>query len=159
MLNDLTKWQENHIDNWIQFIMGYRRNATCVWKIPATIPRLVYVTYFLPGTCGGEFLSNFEAKIFVCTTLIPCNSFGWNKIKIMKTSVNRNTLKPSLLHKWRRDVLIQYFKTCKAKTCFLPFSHLGTPANVLTFMELLTVILTLPRVFIKTYGYTVLAFS
>ena len=41
-----------------------------------------------------------------------------NFIKIMKTCVNGNTLKLSLLQKWRGDVLVQQLNTCKAKTCF-----------------------------------------
>ena len=96
----------------------------------------------------GKVLSNFEAEIFACTTLIACNSFGGNKIKIMKPSVNRDTLELSLfMQKWRRDVLVHYLKTTKVKTCFY-----WIRSNLWTFRGLLTVILTLPGVFIKTYG-------
>ena len=47
----------------------------------------------------GKFLSNFKTKKFNCSTLTARNFFVGNFIKIMKTYVNRNTLKLSLLQK------------------------------------------------------------
>ena len=54
----------------------------------------------------GKFLSNFQTRKVNCSTLTARNIFGGNFIKIMKTCVNGNTLKLSLLQKWRRDVLV-----------------------------------------------------
>ena len=59
------------------------------------------MTYFLPGSCCGEIFK----KSFDFATFIACNSFGGNKRKIMKTSINHNALKLSLLQNLRRDVL------------------------------------------------------
>ena len=72
-----------------------------------TIARRDSVTYFRPGSCGGKFLSNFQTRKVNCSTLTARNFFGGNFIKIMKTCVNGNTLKLSLLQKWRGDVLVQ----------------------------------------------------
>ena len=116
--------------------------------------RLDSVTYFRPGSCGGKIFFKFSDKKLNCSTLTARNFFWRNFIKIMKTYVNLNTLKLSLLQKWRRDVLVQYLKTCKAKTFFY-WAH----SNLRTSKELLTVISTLPRVFIKTYGCSVVVFS
>ena len=55
----------------------------------------------------GKFLSNFQTRKVNCSTLTARNFFGGNFIKIMKTCVNGNTLKLSLLQKWLRDVLVQ----------------------------------------------------
>ena len=65
------------------------------------------MTYFRPGSCGGKISFKFSDKKISCSTLTARNFFGGNFIKIMKTYVNGNTLKLSLLQKWRRDVLVQ----------------------------------------------------
>ena len=47
----------------------------------------------------GKFLSNFQTRKVNCSTLTARNIFGGNFIKIMRTCVNGNTLKLSLLQK------------------------------------------------------------
>ena len=72
-----------------------------------TIPRLDSVTYFWPGSCGGKISFKSSDKKFNCSTLTAHNFFGGSFIKIMKTYINRNILKLSLLQERRRDVLVQ----------------------------------------------------
>ena len=57
------------------------------------------MTYFRPGSCGGKISLKFSDKNINCFTLTAGNFFGGNFIKIMKTYVNGNTVKLSLLQK------------------------------------------------------------
>ena len=82
-------------------------SISCSTQTRATIPRFDSVTYFRAGSCGGKISFKFSDKKISCSTLTTRNFFGRNFIKIMKTYVNHNTLKLSLLQKWRRDVLVQ----------------------------------------------------